>query len=235
MLLGSLLSGVSTPHSTLLRFFSVSHATPLNEQSSSFDFYSDCVCVFVAHTLSEFLDHRSEGADSTARYQIPSIPRHDFLRGRAHPRTDTPCAFSEPSYQDLTWGTSVDGPVHILSPTHLPTGGAIGTGARRLFGKVAFRGVVRGGESVKYNVETSAVAYKLVCGANPPKRVRNHGSIPRMTGVEDHDDLLKVAGERWLGHEKSVFRKGNMSFATLQVISKDSNGGLEDDQVKVIL
>ena len=97
----------------------------------------------------------------------------------------------------------------------------------RLHFAVLFTGEVNGA--------TSAVAYKLVCGANPPKRVRNHWSVPHMAGAVDHDDLLKVAGERWLGHEKSVFRKGNMSFATLQVISKDSNGGLEDDQVKVIL
>ena len=171
----------------------------------------------------------------TARYHVPFIPRHDLLRGRAHPRTDPPCAISEPSYQDLTWGTSVDGPVHILSSIHLPTGGAIGTGAGRLFGKAAFRGVVRGGESVNPNGATSAVAHKLVRGANSPKLVRSHGSIPRMTGVEDHEDLLKVAGERWLGREKNVFCKGNISFGTLQAILKDSNGDLEYDQVKVTL
>ena len=56
-----------------------------------------------------------------------------------------------------------------------------------------------------------------------------------MTCVEDHEDLLKVAGERWLGREKNVFCKGNISFGTLQAISKDSNGDLEYDQVKVTL
>lgn len=56
-----------------------------------------------------------------------------------------------------------------------------------------------------------------------------------MAGVEDHEDLLKVMSERWLGREKNVFCKGNISFGTLQAISKDSNGDLEYDQVKVTL
>ena len=40
-----------------------------------------------------------------------------------------------------------------------------------------------------------------------------------MAGVEDHEDLLKVMSERWLGREKNAFCKGNISFGTLQVVS----------------
>ena len=63
------------------------------------------------------------------------------------------------------------------------------------------------------------------------------GVYLRMAGVEDHEGLLNVASERWLGREKSVFCKGNVTFGTLKVVSKDSSEDLdlEDDQVKVIL
>lgn len=61
------------------------------------------------------------------------------------------------------------------------------------------------------------------------------GAYLRMADVEDHEDLLRVAGERWLGREKSAFCKGNMCFGTLQVVSKDSDEDLEEDQVKVVL
>ena len=61
------------------------------------------------------------------------------------------------------------------------------------------------------------------------------GAYLRMAGVEDHEDLLGMASERWLGSEKSAFCKGNISFGTLLVVSKDSDEGLEGDQTKVIL
>jgi len=61
------------------------------------------------------------------------------------------------------------------------------------------------------------------------------GAYLRMAGVKDHENLLKMASERWLGREKSAFCKGNISFGTLQVISKDSDEDPEDDQIKVIL
>ena len=61
------------------------------------------------------------------------------------------------------------------------------------------------------------------------------GAYLRMAGVEDHEILLKMASERWLGCEKSAFCKGNISFGTLQVVSKDSDADLEGDQTKVVL
>jgi len=57
------------------------------------------------------------------------------------------------------------------------------------------------------------------------------GAYLRMAGVEDHEDLLNLATERWLGREKSAFCKGNISFGTLQVVSKDS----DEDLIKVML
>lgn len=57
------------------------------------------------------------------------------------------------------------------------------------------------------------------------------GAYLRMAGVEDHEDLLKMASEKWSGCEKSAFCKGNMSFGTFQVVSDDS----DEDQTKVVL
>ena len=61
------------------------------------------------------------------------------------------------------------------------------------------------------------------------------GTYLRMAGVEDHEDLLKMASEMWLGREKSAFCKGNISFGTLQVVSKDSDEEVEGDQTRVII
>ncbi|KAF9647875.1 hypothetical protein BDM02DRAFT_3129457 [Thelephora ganbajun] len=61
------------------------------------------------------------------------------------------------------------------------------------------------------------------------------GVYLRMAGVEDYESLLEMASERWLKREKSAFCKGNLSFGTLQVVSKDSDNELEDDRTKIIL